>query len=425
MTSEAEQGVAGAGSLATPASGQERLHGPRSPTILVLAVSCGLCVANLYYIQPILPVMAASLHTTPQSLAPAVSSTQLGYALGLFALVPLGDVTDRRRLLTMLMTATAVVLAVIPLTSGIILVAMFFLLGLVTVSAMVVVPQAANMALPQQRGQVLGTVMTGLILGALLCRTFAGTLGDLTSWRMVYWVAAVLIVVACLLLRRILPRQPAVERISVRQYLALLVSLASLVRHSPIVVERALYGALGFAMFSAFWTALPLRLAAAPYYYSATAIGVLGLLGAAGALGASLAGRLADRGRQQAVTAAAFTIIFVSFAVASVYSTPIIILALATLLIDFAVQGAHIINQTTVFAHVDNSMRSRVTTIYMTAYFLGGAAGSGAASVAWAHGGWSAVGQLGAGAALCALLLLLGYTIFRRRHQPRIPTTEH
>uniref|UniRef100_UPI003EBE4678 MFS transporter n=1 Tax=Actinacidiphila sp. bgisy145 TaxID=3413792 RepID=UPI003EBE4678 len=413
-------------------------HGPRSARILALAVACGLCVANLYYIQPILPSMAAALHRTPQSLTPAVSCTQLGYALGLFALVPLGDALDRRRLLTVLLTATAAVLALIPLASGAWLFGLFFLLGLVTVSAMVIVPQAADMAHPEQRGQVVGTVMTGLILGTLLCRTLAGSLTQLLDWRAVYWLAAVFMVGTCLLVRAVLPGRPPAApdtadmadtaaapntanaantphtpaatstgstAAALRDYARLLASLGPLVRGNPLLVRRSLLGALGFAAFNLLWTALPLRLTQSPYHFGASAIGALGLVGAAGALGASLAGRLADRGRQTAVTLGAFALIAVSFAVSSGSSGTLLVLVTAILLIDFAVQGAHITNQATVFGAAGAGERSRITTVYMTAYFLGGAAGSAAAGAVWPHGGWPAVARTGVLTAAAALLL--------------------
>lgn len=390
-----------------------KLHGPHSPVIVILAVSCALCVANLYYIQPILPSIAASFHVPAAWLTPAVSCTQAGYALGLCTLVPLGDVIDRRRLLTVLMTATALVLTILPMTSGVALFVLFFLLGVVTVSAMVMVPFAANLARPEQRGQVVGTVMTGLILGTLLCRTFAGVLAQVANWRSVYWVAAGMMLATLLVLRRILPATPTEGRITVRAYWRLIFSLAGIIRHNRVLVERALYGALGFFTFNVLWTSLPLRLSQAPYHYPAAAIGAMGLLGAGGALGASLAGKLADRGRQVIVTAVAFTIIAVCFTALTGYSSVFIVLAMAILLIDFAVQSAHITNQATVFANANASVRSRVTTAYMTTYFVGGAAGAAATGFAWSHAGWIAVPPIGTGAALFALLLLLGYQVFR------------
>jgi predicted MFS family arabinose efflux permease len=354
--------------------GATGLAGPVAPprpragrlTVLLLAAACGLCVANLYYLQPILPELAASLHRPPGSLTSSVSATQAGYALGLFALVPLGDAVDRRRLLTTLVTTAAAVLAVIPWADGPLLVWLFFLLGLVSVAAMVIVPQAAGMAPPERRGQVVGTVMTGVILGALLCRTFAGVVADLVDWRAVFWGAAVMMLAVCALLRRILPAQPAPAPLTAHAYARLIGSLFSLVRTQPVIVERCLYGALGFAAFTVLWTAVPLRLIQGPYHYGSAAIGAMGLLGAGGALGANLAGRFADRGRQRAVSAAAFALIAVSFAVVTALSSSLLVLGAAIVLIDFAVQAAHISNQTAVFGQVGDEMRSRVTTVYMT-----------------------------------------------------------
>lgn len=409
MSEAAHGGATGlAGPVAPPRPRAGRL------TVLLLAAACGLCVANLYYLQPILPELAASLHRAPGSLTSSVSATQAGYALGLFALVPLGDAVDRRRLLTTLVTTAAAVLAVIPWADGPLLVWLFFLLGLVSVAAMVIVPQAAGMAPPERRGQVVGTVMTGVILGALLCRTFAGVVADLVDWRAVFWGAAVMMLGVCALLRRILPAQPAQAPLTAHAYARLIGSLFSLVRTQPVIVERCLYGALGFAAFTVLWTAVPLRLIQGPYHYGSAAIGAMGLLGAGGALGANLAGRFADRGRQRAVSAAAFALIAVSFAVVSALSSSLLVLGAAIVLIDFAVQAAHISNQTAVFGQVGDEMRSRVTTVYMTCYFLGGAAGSALTGPFWAHGGWPATSLLGCTAGACALLLLLGYAAVRR-----------
>lgn len=394
MSEAAHGGATGlAGPVAPPRPRAGRI------TVLLLAAACGLCVANLYYLQPILPELAASLHRTPGSLTSSVSATQVGYALGLFALVPLGDAVDRRRLLTALVTTAAAVLAVIPWAGsghGALLVPLFFLLGLVSVAAMVIVPQAAGMAPPERRGQVVGTVMTGVILGALLCRTFAGVVAELVDWRAVFWGAAVMMLAVCVTLRRILPAQPARATLTVRGYARLIGSLFSLVRSRPVIVERCLYGALGFAAFTVLWTAVPLRLIQGPYHYGSAAIGAMGLLGAGGALGANLAGRFADRGRQRAVSAAAFALIAISFAVVSALSSSLLVLGAAIVLIDFAVQAAHISNQTTVFGQVGDEMRSRVTTVYMTCYFLGGAAGSALTGPFWARGGWRDTALLGA-----------------------------
>ncbi|WP_157537905.1 MFS transporter [Kitasatospora azatica] len=421
MTQAVGGGAAGAqGSAAPPpAKTENRSGGLRRATIVVLAAGCGLSVANLYYIQPLVPVMAADLHIAPAALAPAVSSTQIGYAAGLFGLVPLGDVLDRRKLLTCLMSAAAVVLALLPLASSALLPLFYGLLGLVSVSAMVIVPQAAELAPQRQRGRVVGTVMTGLILGALLCRTFAGALAGLAGWRSVYWVAAVLTIGMTVAVRRVVPTRGAGSGaqgsgLTLRGYARLFTSLGPLVRARPVIIERSLYGALGFGTFNVFWTALPLRLSAAPYHYGAPAIGLLGLLGVAGAIGASFAGRLADRGLSRTVTAAAFALIVLTFTGAHSLSGELAVLVSAILVLDFAAQGAHITNQTVVFAGAADS-RSRVTTIYMTSYFLGGAAGSTAAGFAWTHGGWPSVCVVGIAMAAAALLVLLAGELIRRR----------
>ncbi|TDC77881.1 MFS transporter [Streptomyces hainanensis] len=404
---------------------------PASPgrlTVVLLAVACGLCVANLYYLQPILPDLADSLDIRPESLTPALAATQLGYAAGLLALVPLGDVVDRRRLVSALVSCAGVILAVIPLARGAALVALFLLLGLFSVAAMVIVPMAAGMAPAERRGQIVGTVMTGVILGALLCRTFAGLIAGLADWRAVFWCGSAAMWAVLLLLRRTLPPPsgPGQPRLSVTGYLRLLRSVGTLLRHNSELARRCLYGALGFGAFTVLWTAVPLRLAEPPYDFGASAIGLVGLLGAGGALGANLAGRFADRGRSTAVSAVAFALIAVSFAGVAAWESALLAMCAVIVLVDFAVQAAHITNQTAVFQKVEASERSRVTTAYMTSYFAGGALGSALMGPVWRNGGWPASALLGCAFGGLALALVLGH-VLRTRNRPHhkgVPATD-
>ncbi|WP_052848000.1 MFS transporter [Streptomyces avicenniae] len=404
-----------------PAGAPPRPAASGRATVLLLAVACGLCVANLYYLQPILPDLAASLDVRPESLTPALSATQLGYALGLLALVPLGDVLDRRRLVSVLVSCAAVVLLLIPLARGTLLVVLFLPLGLFSVAAMVIVPMAAGMAPAQRRGQVVGTVMTGVILGALLCRTVAGLITGVAGWRAVFWCAAAAMCGVLVLLRRVIPRRSAQEErppLTPAAYLRLLASVAALVRHHPELARRCVYGGLGFGAFTVLWTAVPLLLAEPPYDFGASAIGLVGLLGAGGALGANLAGRHADRGRSTAVSVLSFALIALSFAGVAAWQSALLMICLAVVLIDFAVQAAHITNQTAVFQRVEASERSRVTTAYMTSYFLGGAVGSALMGPVWREGGWAASALLGCAFGALALLLVTGHALRTRRNHP-------
>ncbi|GAB2869791.1 MFS transporter [Streptomyces mayteni] len=403
-----------------PTGAPPRPASPGRLTVVLLAVACGLCVANLYYLQPILPDLADSLDVRPESLTPALSATQLGYALGLLTLVPLGDIVDRRRLVSGLVSCAGVVLLAIPLARGTVLAVLFLLLGLFSVAAMVIVPMAAGMAPAERRGQIVGTVMTGVILGALLCRTFAGLIAGLADWRAVFWCGSAAMWGVLLLLRNVLPGRPHEERspLGVVGYLRLLRSVGTLLRGDAELARRCLYGALGFGAFTVLWTAVPLRLAEPPYDFGASAIGLVGLLGAGGALGANLAGHFADRGRSTAVSAAAFALMALSFAMVAAWQSALLVMCLAIVLIDLAVQAAHITNQTAVFQRVEPAERSRVTTAYMTSYFLGGALGSALMGPVWRHWGWQASALLGCAFGALAFALVVGHAARTRRRPP-------
>lgn len=377
-----------------------------SRTVRVFAVVAGLCVSNLYYIIVLLPGIAASHHRPSQDFAHLLSLTQGGYTLGLLFVVPLGDRVDRRKLCALLLTAACVVLAVVPWAAVAMYPVLFVLLGLCSVTAMVLVPWGADLAEESARGRVVGTIMTGLILGTLLCRTVAGALAQLASWRFVYGTAAVLMALCVAALYWALPsglatRQP--QRTQNDGYLRLLGSLPKILLRTPGVGERCLYGALGFGAFSAFWAVLPLHLEARPFSFGPAEIGLFALLGGAGVLGASAAGRLADRGFQTPTTMAAFATVVATFAVLGAWPRSLALLIVGTVVLDMGIQVAHITNQSVIYAG-NPTMRSRITTAYMVMYFVGGTLGSAMAASVWGQGGsWGAICVFGAGTGACAL----------------------
>ncbi|HEY3686713.1 MAG TPA: MFS transporter [Streptosporangiaceae bacterium] len=379
-----------------------------------MATVTGLAVASNYYAQPLLHDIGHDLHLTVQQSGLIVTVAQLGYALGLIFLLPLGDLLERRRLLvvlTILSAAGLACVAVLRVPAG--LFAAVGVVGVVSVVAQILVPYAATLAAPGERGRTVGLVMSGLLLGILLARTAAGYLAELGGWRTVYAVAAVLLLAAAAALARWLPR----DRHSVSiGYPALLRSVTRIIRDEPVLRVRMVLGALSFGAFSVLWTSIAFLLSAPPYGYSAGTIGAFGLVGAAGALAASMAGRFADRGRTGALTGATTVILALSWLPILWGATSLAALIAGIVLLDLAAQGLHITNQHLVYALAPEA-RSRLNSAYMTAYFAGGAAGSALASVAFAHFGWPGTCALGGAFGLAASATALAVRLVRPRQR--------
>jgi predicted MFS family arabinose efflux permease len=263
-------------------------------TVLLMAGGCGLAVANNYYHQPLLPQMADGVHA-PEAWAgylPALN--QAGFGLGLLLFVPLGDLFERRRLVVISLAAAAVLLVVVAVAPNFsVLAAAVFALGLVGVAVQLLIPFAAHLAPPDDRGRVVGTVMGGMLAGVLLSRTVSGVVGQSLGWRAMYWIAAAVTVGVLLTLRAALPTSRPSTCLS---YPALLRSMVALVREEPVLRQSCLFGAATFGAFSAFWATLAFHLAGPPLGYGSEVAGLFGLIGVVGVAAAPLVGRAGDRG---------------------------------------------------------------------------------------------------------------------------------
>lgn len=355
--------------------------------ILLMSVATGLAVASNYYAQPLLDTIARAFNLSASSAGFIVTAAQLGYAAGLLFLVPLGDMFERRMLIVsmtllaaggMLITASSQSLTMMIIGTA--------LTGLFSVVAQILVPLAATLASPEKRGKVVGTIMSGLLLGILLARTVAGLLASLGGWRTVYWVASVLMVVMALALWRGLPK---VKQENHLNYPQLLASVFSLFTQDKLLRTRALLGCFTFANFSILWTSMAFLLAAPPFNYSE---GVIGLFG------------LADKGKSHLTTSAGLVLLLLSWAAIWYGHVSVLALIVGILVLDLTVQGVHITNQTVIY-RVKPEARNRLTAGYMTSYFIGGAAGSLISASAWQHAGWSGVCAIGAIVATINLLV--------------------
>jgi predicted MFS family arabinose efflux permease len=389
---------------------------PLSRTVVLLfAVACGLAVGNVYYAQPLLDAMAQAFAIAPATVGIVVTLTQVGYGVGLLLLVPLGDLLNRRRLIvtqTLLSALALLMIAWAP--NSVWLLLGMTLTGLLAVVTQVLVAYAATLAIPAQRGRVVGVVTSGIVVGILLARTVAGGMADLAGWRSVYLLSAGLTLVMALLLFRVLPRQEQAQPASA--YGALIGSVFTLFREEPVLRQRAVLALLTFASAMVLWTPMVLPLSAPPLSLSHTQIGLFGLAGAAGALAAARAGHLADRGLGQWTSGLSLLLMLVSWLPIALTHSSLWALLLGVITLDLGLQAVHVISQSMIYG-VRPEAQSRLTAGYMVFYSIGSALGSIGSTAMYAWGGWLGVCLLGAG--INAVALIYWWRTLATNDQPR------
>jgi predicted MFS family arabinose efflux permease len=375
-----------------PSIGDTRSSLTRS-ALLLFAVAAGVSVANVYFAQPLLDELSIQFGFATASAGLVVTVTQIGYALGLFLIVPLGDWFDRRRLVLsqLALSAAALIVVSFATTKITLLIGMFFV-GLFAVIVQVLVAFAAGLAQPKKRGSAVGTVTGGVVLGILLARTIAGAMSDLGGWRSVYLCSAVVTFVLACALYRVLPS--STNNDTSPSYPQLLRSVVELFLWSRILRIRACIALLLFASFGTLWTSLVLPLSSPPLSLSHTQIGLFGLAGMAGAVAAGRAGSLADRGWGQWTTGVGLALLLGSWLPIGYLHQSLIMLTVGIVILDFAVQAVHVTNQSIIFA-AHPEARSRVVAAYMIFYSVGSGIGAIVSTKAYAHFGWTGVCTLG------------------------------
>jgi predicted MFS family arabinose efflux permease len=387
----------------------------RRALIFVLALACGLTVANLYYSQPLLDLIARDFGVSQGAATVVVTLTQVGYALGLLLLLPLGDLVENRRLTTRLLAGTAVALLLAGLSPAYpAFLLLSVLIGVTSVVAQILVPLAAHLAPEAERGALVGKVMSGLLLGILLARTVASFVAELLGWRAIYFISAVLMVGLVLVLRRMLPaRRPDHPA----GYGSLLRTVGRLAATEPVLRRRALCQAMMFGAFSAYWTAITYELIG-EHGFSQAQIALFALAGAGGAAAAPIAGKIADRGYGGPASGAALLLASLMLILAAVGHRSVVLLAVAGVLLDFAVQSHQVMSQHEIYA-LRGDARARINTVFMTTVFTGGALASAATGVLHHRFGWTGACVLG------AVLPLIGLAIWaygrRSAAHPRHP----
>ncbi len=387
---------------------------PRGMTVL-LAATCGLIVANLYYAQPLAGPISASLGLSHAGAGLIVTMTQLGYGAGLLFIVPLGDLVENRRLIlavTALATVALLGAALAPTAGAFLLAAL--LIGIGSVAVQILVPYAAHLAPEAKRGQVVGNVMSGLMLGIMLSRPVASFVAQVSSWHTVFFASTAVMLVLMAVLTRALPARVPAHRLG---YGALLASMLNLARTMPVLRRRALYQFCLFGAFSLFWTTTPLLLAGPLYRLSQFGIALFALAGVAGAVSAPLAGRVADRGWIRPASGLAMLTVAAGFAVTHVAAPgsplALALLVVGAVVVDFGVTANLVLGQRAIFS-LGAEYRARLNGMFMAFFFVGGAVGSAAGGWAYAQGGWPLASSIGVALPVLALLLWLTEAFGRR-----------
>jgi predicted MFS family arabinose efflux permease len=368
--------------------------------LAIMAIASGVAVANIYYIQPLLADIGRTFQSSASAMGIVVTLGQLGFATGMLLFVPLGDVSERRRLIVVMLAGAALSLSAVATAQSYAWIATsVFFVGAFSVTPQMFVPFAAHLAAPERRGRAVGLVISGLVIGILASRAVSGYIGATLGWRSMYWIASAATVALALVSASSLPRSAGGSRLT---YGRLLRSLWHLTGSEPVLRESSLAGAMLFGAFTAFWSMLTFRLEMPPLHYGSRMAGLLSLVGLAGACSAPIAGRLADRinprtNVQVGLAATAFAFVIFATAGHTLWG-----LVAGIIVLDAAVQAAHVTNLSRVHSLAPGA-RNRLTTVYMTTFFLGGAAGSALGAYAWQRWQWQGVCAVGVAMPLVAL----------------------
>jgi predicted MFS family arabinose efflux permease len=381
--------------------------------VWLMAIASGAAAANLYYNQPLLADIAQSLNASVQDTGLIPTLGQIGYALGNFLIVPLGDLLECRRLIVMMLVGTAIALATAAVSPTIgWLVVASTIVGITTIVPQITVPFAAVLAPPEVRGKVVGTVMSGLLVGILLARTVSGFVGAELGWRAMYWIASGVMLLLAIVLVRVLPKsQPAV----VLTYRQLMRSMLQLLGE-PVLQQASITGAMAFGAFSVFWSTLIFLLEQPPYRYGSEVAGLFGLIGVVGAAAAPIAGKLADKRSPRIAVVLGLMITALSFGVFWFWRTQLWGLIAGVILLDMGVQVVTVSNQAAIYK-LPEATHSRLNALFITFYFVGGALGSYLGAYAWTVWGWNGVCAAG------LLLLSIAFVALAVRKRHQLPST--
>ena len=374
---------------------QQRLN---STLVVVMASAIGIIVANLYYLQPLLHQVRSGFHVSTASTSLLITLIQTGYVIGLFFILPLGDLFVRRNLIvTIFLVAAAAMAGASFVHSFAFFAVLTVVIGLSSVAGQIIIPFGADLAPDAQRGRVVGKLMTGLLGGVLMSRTLSGAISEAIGWRGVYLVSAGLLVATALVLFLVLPQERSRDRY---EYRHLITGGINMMRRSRELRRRGWFGGTAFGAFSVLWSTLAFHLSSSPFHYSS---GVIGLFGMAGILSANVTGRLADEGRTALATRSAAFLIATGFVVLYLGRTNVWAIVAGTIILDAGAQGIHVSNQSIIYALAPNQ-RSTINSIYMVCFFTGASLGSLFSGYAYAHYGWNGTCVVGGAFGLATII---------------------
>ena len=382
-------------------------QGLSSWLVFLMAFAIGVTIASNYYAQPLLHSITHDLNIAVEHAGSIIMAAQFSYAVGLLFITPLGDKFERKHLIIILMVLSTCGLIVSALSKNLwMLIIGTSITGLFSTVAQVLIPFAATLSKPENRGKIVGTLMSGMLLGILLGRTFAGAISTIADWHYVYWIATSIMAIVTLLLWISLPTYRNTININ---YFQLLWSIGSLYKQEPILRIRSLLAVISFALFSLLWTPLAFLLSNDPYHYSDFIIGLFGIAGAAGALGSPIVGKLSDKGKGWLATTIGLGLLLLSWLPLSLAQYSIIALILGVVILDFSVQVTHVSNMSAIY-QIRPEARSRMNTGYMVCYFIGGMLGSVGSTYLFSHYGWIAIVVSGTILGLMGIICWLFYT---------------
>lgn len=377
--------------------------------VLLMAFCTGLIVANIYYCQPLVILVAQEFKLVESDAGKITYLTQAGYALGLFLIVPLGDMFERRKqilIITGLATA-ALLLAAFSHTFLLLQIACV-LIGASSIVPQLILPMAANLTSDEKRGPTIGIIMSGLLVGILASRAVSGSIGFLWGWRTMYFIAAGICALLLLLMAKRFPQSNPTFNGS---YKGLMLSMWHYIKTQPVLREASLINFLAFAILSAFWTTMVLFLANPPFSFQTLQIGLFGIAGAAGALAAPLVGKLSGGINPRRNLLIGLILQLVSIAGFYFTGSHLYLFIAGIILIDVGQQAIHVTNQTRIYALIPEA-RNRLNTVFMSVSFVGASVGSAFGLWLWDKGQWP---FFCFGTALVVVLNLLIYRFYSNK----------